>query len=230
VYDTEGFEVTNIREITNKISNLIDENSPSNITKNIHGIFYLINASSARIESFEIDLIKKFSEKHQLPVSVILTHSDVATSSQVLKIKLQLEKIKEINIISMCSVQKTLRGGRKSLTDKLLKEYLNELSSLFLETSGRYYLYSNLFSKSKNIKKMIFQVKDKVLSELINTNLSIYNLMEWQKEIEKIGEKVQQDLEPIRVDFENIINELENVSTIFNPHIKSNIFDDILND
>jgi len=240
VYDTEGFEVTNIQKIRDDIFNLINHNNIydtfylrnyySNITKNIHGIFYLINASSARIESFEIDLIKKFSEEYQLPVSVILTHSDVATSSQVLDITTQLEKNKKINIISMCSIQKTLRGGRKSVTDELLKEHHTKLTTLFLETSGRYYLYSNLFSKSSDIKKMIFKVKDKILAEVKNANLSIFNLMEWEKEIEKMSEKIEGDVELISVDFENIINELENVSTVFSPHIKSNMFDDILNE
>lgn len=230
VYDTEGFEVTNIQKVTEQISYLIDETPYFSITKNIHGIFYLINASSARIESFEIDLIKRFSEEYQLPVSVILTHSDIATSNQVLDITTQLEKIEKINIISMCSVQKTLRGGRKSITDELLKEHHTELTTLFLETSGRYYLYSNLFSKSSDIKKMIFKVKDKILAEVKNANLSIFNLMEWEKEIEKMSEKIERDVELISVDFENIINELENVSTVFSPHIKSNMFDDILNE
>lgn len=230
IYDTEGFEVSNFNSIQTEIDNLIIKNSSSKITKNIQGVFYLLNASSARIEDFELNLIRKLSNSYALPVFVILTHVDVATSEQIKNITEIIKKNEMINIISLCTVQKTLRGGRKSLSDENLIKYHDELSKLFLNTSGRYYLYHNIFIAFENIKYEMQNLKQKISKEIEKNNFSILNITEWGEKFEDIGKMFDKNLELMSSRVEDIISQHEQISSAIDPHITSNVYSDIVDE
>jgi uncharacterized protein (DUF697 family)/GTP-binding protein EngB required for normal cell division len=76
IYDTKGLELdkevqqTIEKEILSEIDRLIKQNDKENF---IHMIWYCINSASRRIEDFEIEWIRSFSER--IPVIVVLTQS-----------------------------------------------------------------------------------------------------------------------------------------------------------
>lgn len=74
LYDTKGLELSS--EALEQVTEEIDETLKSledNPEEHIHMLWYCIQAGSNRIEDYEIDLIKHFSEK--LPVILVLTQS-----------------------------------------------------------------------------------------------------------------------------------------------------------
>lgn len=78
LYDSRGLELDlevqkQVREDINKEIDRINKNSDINAESLIHVVWYCINATSNRIESFEIDWIKELAEK--VPVVLILTQS-----------------------------------------------------------------------------------------------------------------------------------------------------------
>ena len=76
IYDTKGLELDKEiqqvieKEILSEIDRLIRMNDKENF---IHMIWYCINSTSRRIEDFEIEWIRAFSER--IPVVVVLTQS-----------------------------------------------------------------------------------------------------------------------------------------------------------
>lgn len=76
IYDTKGLELDKDvqneieKEILNELDRLIRINDKENF---IHMIWYCINSASRRIEDFEIEWIRSFSDK--TPVIVVLTQS-----------------------------------------------------------------------------------------------------------------------------------------------------------
>lgn len=201
VYDTEGIEMTNIekwKEQTQKVIGYSDKE-----TKNIHGIFYIINASSARIEPFEINFIEKTLSRYRIPFYVILTHIDVAKPEELQSLTLILKKIKGINIIPICTIQKKLRGGRTKISNEELENLHQKLVTSFLKVSGKYYLYHNMFIVLEQFRHSLFYSKYQILQEISNADFSIFNVTDWEdkldntfsniekymdKEISKVGE------------------------------------------
>ncbi len=93
IYDTKGIELDHAiqdeikKEILGEIDRLIRLNEKDNL---IHMIWFCINSLSRRIEDFEVEWIRSFSEK--IPVIVVLTQS-------VGKDYKELEKyIKDLNL------------------------------------------------------------------------------------------------------------------------------------
>jgi uncharacterized protein (DUF697 family)/GTPase SAR1 family protein len=74
IYDTKGLELNPVvqDEVKNEILGLIQKNLSTGEEKDfVHILWYCINAFSNRIEDFEKEWIKEFSEK--LPVIIVLT-------------------------------------------------------------------------------------------------------------------------------------------------------------
>ena len=93
IYDTKGFELDKDiqnaikKEILNEIDRLIRINVKENL---IHMIWFCVNSLSRRIEDFEIEWIRSFSEK--IPVILILTQS-VGSDYKVLE-----KHVKDLNL------------------------------------------------------------------------------------------------------------------------------------
>lgn len=88
LYDSRGLELD--KEIQDKVRNDIDNeidrihrNKDINSEDLIHVVWYCINSTSNRIESFEIEWIKNLSEK--VPVIIVLTQSFTDSSIELEK-------------------------------------------------------------------------------------------------------------------------------------------------
>ena len=75
LYDTKGLELTaqSQREVLNSLSDLIIEKRQGDPKDKLHVVYYCLNASAARIETFEIELVQTLA-KH-LPVVLVLTQT-----------------------------------------------------------------------------------------------------------------------------------------------------------
>lgn len=101
--------------------------SPNEI---IHSCFYFVNAASARCPQGEIAFIKKLSDKYNLPITVVLTHSDAAKEEQLEAIAALTSK-EGIESIRVCSVRQEPTWanengsepfGRELAVKKMLKD------------------------------------------------------------------------------------------------------------
>jgi len=222
VFDTVGIEVTNVERWGIELDKFLN-------SAEVHGILYVLNASSARIENFEIDLIKKFTARNS-PVILSLTHTDVASAEQIQGIRSQLIGIKHLSIVEVCSVQKKLRGGRSSISDEELKTIHTDLASTFLKTSGLYYTYKVFFKLFDMGYIELSNVKNAILNEVYKENFSLFNIAEWEKKGERLGENVEKKLAEIGENVEKQFDNLMDFSDALDPYINNSFsirFDEI---
>jgi len=88
LYDTVGYEVdfdlnTNKRE---EIFSTLTENETTDASKQIHFAWYLIDASSARVQPVDIEMCKRIKDS-KYPLAVVLTKCDIASKETVETLK-----------------------------------------------------------------------------------------------------------------------------------------------
>lgn len=117
VTDSKGLEVENIDEIKKEIINTIKKrNNNDNIFDWYHSIFYCISLANARIEDYEINLLKKLKKEIAQNIHIIITNCDDPEKSidQItgMKNKLISQLGENINIYTVCSVEMRKRNGK----------------------------------------------------------------------------------------------------------------------
>lgn len=112
LYDTKGLEAGNTEEWKKAIYSEIERRDESdNIYDWFHTIIYCIDASSKRIQPFEINAVKELAE--QGSVLVLLTKKDLVTPDILDSLKKQLlsEVGDKVQVLSVCSVSTRTRKG-----------------------------------------------------------------------------------------------------------------------
>ncbi len=114
VYDSVGLEPNNqskwMSELDKFLAQKQSQKDPNNI---IHALFYVINASSARIELGEIDKIKEIKQKYDTDATIVFTHCDVANSDTLCELKKTCEQ-NNLKSIKICSISRKTRAGVQS--------------------------------------------------------------------------------------------------------------------
>src|SRR5690606_18182124 len=114
VYDSVGIEPDNMDRWKNNLHDFLEKKGPSvtlHPTDWIHAAIYVVNASAARIENAEINLIKEI-EKSEIPVQIILTNCDKCTDSELTELKATNRNcFSKLNISEVCSVSIRKRSG-----------------------------------------------------------------------------------------------------------------------
>ncbi|WP_462350726.1 GTPase domain-containing protein [Fusobacterium varium] len=120
VTDSKGMEVENSEKIKKDILDRIEKrNGSSNILEWYHTIFYCISVTNARIEKYEIELLRELKGKISQNIHIILTNCDnnvkEEDSEQIkaMKDKLKDELGTNIHIYKVCSVEMKKRNGTK---------------------------------------------------------------------------------------------------------------------
>ena len=128
VYDSVGLEPDNqskwMGELDNFLAHKQSQKDPNNI---IHALFYVINASSARIEPGEINKIKEIKQKYDIDGAIVLSHFDVAGSDTLCQLQKTCEQ-NNLKSIQICSISRKTRAGIKSQKygkDEAIKILLN---------------------------------------------------------------------------------------------------------
>lgn len=80
VFDSVGLEADNYERWLQQFDRFMQQHRarPMEPETWIHGAFYVINASSARLEPVDVNLIKRLGLDARIPLQVILTNADVA--------------------------------------------------------------------------------------------------------------------------------------------------------
>lgn len=137
VFDSWGIEADKADQWLRELGKELEKRSTASDPENwFHSVFYCIQASGHRIESFEIKTIKKFIEENY-KVTVIFTKSDNVTDEELYQLKKVISDTfgDKVDCIIVCSEEKTRRDGsiskafgKKELVDNIFLNFWNSIS------------------------------------------------------------------------------------------------------
>lgn len=209
--DTVGIETDNFTKLRNSLNTFIQKRNgnPSTAPQDwVHGVFYLINATSARLEETEIALLHSLKEQ-QIPIHVILTNIDTAGESKISALKKTILQEKLVDstqyINEVCSVSIKTRGGMSSTQmgkEAVFKSFFLSLDTRLKRLIIYYHLINTLhlvqLSKNKavqSIKKAdlgaINLIKSAINDEL-NTITEYFDQLQEEENLEKYSQYAQE--------------------------------------
>lgn len=193
VYDSVGLEPDNqskwMGELDNFLSHKQSQKDPNKI---IHVLFYVINASSSRIEPGEITKIKEIKQKYDIDGNIVFTHCDVADSDTLCQLEKNCEQ-NNLKSIKICSISRKTRAGTQSQKygkDEAVKILLNSS----YEKIGRELsvaTYDSVIGYMEQIRK---RLRDKI-------SLLDFDLFKSNKD--KFRQKLLAAIKPILEDIQN---------------------------
>ncbi len=182
VYDSVGLEPNNFEKWEKEFNNFLKSFKSKNELDFIHTIFYMINAKSSRVEEKEIKLIKKIYIQEKIPIQIILTNCDGAEKEKVEGIEnIIRDNLESISIKRVCSISRTARGGIKYESfgkNEILNEFVLMSYNYSCKKIALYFL--------KHANNLINRLKYKIIYLVESLNLGIFNIKNWQDELEKI--------------------------------------------
>jgi GTPase SAR1 family protein len=212
VYDTVGLEVNNYRQWITNLNHFLNKHSRNQENPGdwIHGVFYVLNACSDRVEDLEKQLIKEtFLTGADLPVQIILTNCDTATEHQRVAIMKELRsldskiKIHQVNSVNQRFRNKTSESfGR----DAVLETFLSQ---------SYHYIGKNMAIKTTDDLATYLQEQKLVIRRNIdNSDISVFK-------INKLDEFDADTLLPSEESFEEFFKYLESYREFMDSfHIK----------
>lgn len=183
VFDSVGLEANNYEEWENKILQFLkDKSSNYSIYEHIHTIFYVINAGGARVESKELEILKKIKSEFKLSTAVVLTNCDSVDEEQINNLE---EIIRKENLISLriCSVAKKTRAG-KEIKPFGRDEAVEVILSSSYEKVGIDLSLAVLDIFLDEVSKM----KNNFIDKIEKSNISILNINNIEEEFNAIIE------------------------------------------
>jgi len=82
IYDSPGYEAGREPEFVEMVLDFLANKQKEGTDKQIHLVWYIINASSARVELFEKEIIDKINEQH-IPAIIVLSQCDRAQPEEI---------------------------------------------------------------------------------------------------------------------------------------------------
>lgn len=223
IFDSRGLEVKDYDKIEKDIFSFAQNRCGSeNAYEWIHTIFYCINVSSGRVQSKEIEFVKKLSGKISQSIHVIMTHCDLSKEwkekeTALMKyVKTQLDDEK-IHIFCVNSVESKKRVGMtpvfgrleildsifetlwSDIAHKISKEYAKELHG-GLENIVRRTVFAACDSAINRMNSF------RLISDLVSDREDTMNQMEeafdkcmqeWDQMEEKLEEKCHAKITPL---------------------------------
>lgn len=116
IYDTWGLEADKAERWEELILNEVRAHQCQNVSQWFHTILYCFSAASARVEAFEERIIQRLLSEHNR-VLIVYTHCDVegaGAAVEQMKRRMRPLGIHEEEMIQVCSVGRTLLGGKKT--------------------------------------------------------------------------------------------------------------------
>ncbi|MBO3458922.1 pentapeptide repeat-containing protein [Aetokthonos hydrillicola Thurmond2011] len=131
VYDSPGYEAIKELEWVERVIQFLEDKSTKKLEERIHLIWYVINASSARVEYFEREILNKLTQQH-VPAVIVLSQCDRATPEEISGIETALEefKLKKIYSVIKTSAQPLKIRGRRICQPFGLKELVDKTVAL----------------------------------------------------------------------------------------------------
>lgn len=183
VYDSVGLEADNYERWLEQFDRFMQQRRerPMEPETWIHGAFYVINASSARLEPVDRNLIKRIGEDARIPLQVILTNADVAGD----KVQALAREIKNecagVSVTALCSVSVRKRGGQS--TQAFGRE---DVLSLYLEQSHAFLSKRLAAMSCLEFKRVLKEMRNNVVGKIEKADLGLFKLadLDLDKEIE----------------------------------------------
>lgn len=180
------------------------------VTQWFHSIFYCIGAGGGRVEDFELDIIKKIIGE-QYNVTILLTKADQAKKVQLDDITslLKSEFSNDVVVIPVCSEEKVMIGGRKTL--KFGKSDIEKQipNSFWLSIIKR------LPARCNNLIGNEITVWKNSMIEYINNNTGLFNQKNVYTHIQENGKKFANELQN-NIVLEIIIHEISLILDMYN--------------
>jgi predicted GTPase/uncharacterized protein (DUF697 family) len=131
IYDSAGYELDEGSSFVNNIFKFLDEKQTAGIEEQIHIVWYVINAASARVQEFDFVIIQKIWQ-YGIPTIIILSQADRASNEEITGVKDALKDFHLTNsddVIEVSASPLIVRGkpicepfGLEELVAKTLKQ------------------------------------------------------------------------------------------------------------
>ena len=141
LYDSPGYEATRELEWFDDVLQFFNLKEKEGLDSRINLVWYVINASSGRVEFFEIDIIKNILERN-IPVIIVLSQCDRAKASEIFALKKIIASFNLKNIESIIGVSASpleIRGkpicepfGLEELVDKSTEKLPSDYLDAFI--------------------------------------------------------------------------------------------------
>ena len=130
IYDSAGYEAGQEQEFVERVLGFLSQKKDEGIDQQIHLVWYIINASSARVENFEKTIIDNIN--HQgIPAILVLSQCDRAKPEEIEGIEAALKNFnlkKVYDVIQVAASPLVIRGkqicapfGLPELVDKTVE-------------------------------------------------------------------------------------------------------------
>ncbi|POF91927.1 hypothetical protein BGP83_04205 [Pseudomonas putida] len=183
VFDSVGLEADNYGRWLDQFDRFMQQRRerPMEPETWIHGAFYVINASSARLEPVDLNLIKRIGQDARIPLQVVLTNADVA-GDKVEALTREIHKLcPGVSVTPLCSVSVRKRGGQS--TQAFGRE---EVLSLYLEQSHAFLSKRLAAMSCLNFKRVLMEMRNTMVSKIEKADLSLFKIadLDLDREIE----------------------------------------------
>ena len=183
VFDSVGLEADNYERWLEQFDRFMQQRRarPMEPETWIHGAFYVINASSARLEPVDVNLIQRLGSDARIPLQVVLTNADVA-GDKIEALKREIHKLcPGVSVTPLCSVSVRKRGGQS--TQAFGRD---EVLSLYLEQSHSFLSKRLAAMSCLNLKGALGEMRNTVVAKIEKADLSIFKIadLDLDKEIE----------------------------------------------
>lgn len=127
LFDTKGIEPTTTAECRQTVLDEINKREQLGLFEWIHTVYYCFDASAKRIQPFEISFINELKE--YVSIVILLTKKDLVSVNDLNALVFQIEKEvgANIQVVPVCSVERTTRKGtshREGKEDVLKASFL----------------------------------------------------------------------------------------------------------
>lgn len=173
VFDSVGLEADNYERWLKQFDSFMQQRRarPMEPETWIHGAFYVINASSARLEPVDVNLIKRLGQDARIPLQVILTNADVA-GDKVEALQREIHHLcPGVSVTPLCSVSVRRRGGQS--TQAFGRD---EVLSLYLEQSHAFLSKRLAAMSCLNFKGVLHEMRNTVVAKIEQADLSIFRI------------------------------------------------------
>lgn len=223
VFDSKGLEVRDYETIDRDIEQFVQEHSGSeNVFDWIHSIFYCVNVESSRVESEEINFIKRLGRKTSQTIHIVITHCDNKTPEGIQRSEAMKEYVlsqlenENVRVYCVNSVETVTRKGifgafgRKEILDqifillwsdiahKIAREYAQEMRYNLL---GGCSLLDHAFQDMLQQFSIIKLISDGLngRDDMTDRMSEEFDKYESQAEeiLEKLNESYQKKIEPL---------------------------------
>lgn len=86
IYDSAGYQLSEGKTFLEKIREFLQTKEKLGIEEQIHLVWYVINAASARVEYFEINIINQLRQR-KIPLIIVVSQCDRASAEEIKSVK-----------------------------------------------------------------------------------------------------------------------------------------------